>query len=136
MRRKIGEVKMYLNKSALEKLIQAHKNDRDSLDMIYDVLKGFEEYHAKIIEMEIKIKLFPAGTLDREEYQYMITELDKHRTMQHDSVLTGVNILNRMAERENIDPIYNGKVSKERPYRREVANAVLDFIQDIIVNRR
>ena len=127
---------MYLNKSALEKLIQTHKNDRDSLDMIYDVLKGFEEYHAKIIEMEIKIKLFPAGTLDREEYQYMITELDKHRTMQHDSVLTGVNILNRMAERENIDPIYNGKVSKERPYRREVANAVLDFIQDIIVNRR
>ena len=127
---------MYLNKSALEKLIQTHKNDRDSLDMIYDVLNGFEEYHAKIIEMEMKIKLFPAGTLDREEYQYMITELDKHRTMQHDSVLTGVNILNRMAERENIDPIYNGKVSKERPYRREVANAVLDFIQDIIVNRR
>lgn len=121
---------------ALEKLMQSYKDDRDSLDMIYDVLKGFEEYHAKIIEMEIKIKLFPAGTLDREEYQYMITELDKHRTMQHDSVLTGVNILNRMAERQNIDPIYEGIVSKERPYRREVANAVLGFIQDIIVNRR
>lgn len=117
------------NLNILEKLIQVYKDDKDSLDMIYDILRGFEEYHAKIVEMEVKIKLFPPGTL-------MITELDKRRTMQHNSVLTGVNILNRMAAMKGIEPIYSGMVSKERPYRREVANAVLDFIQNIIVNRR
>ena len=31
---------------------------------------------------------------------------------------------------------YAGTVSKERPYRREVANAVLDYLQSVIENRR
>ena len=66
----------------------------------------------------------------------MVTELDKHRTMQHDSLLTGVNILNRMAAMKGLDPIYSGTISKERPYRREVANAVLDYLQSVITNRR
>ena len=66
----------------------------------------------------------------------MVTELDKSRTMQHDSLLTGVNVLNRLAAMKNIEPIYDGTVSKERPYRREVANAALDFLQSVIENRR
>lgn len=37
---------------------------------------------------------------------------------------------------KNLEPIYAGTVSKERPYRREVANAVLDYLQSVIENRR
>ena len=124
------------NTNALEKLIQGCRDDKESLDMIYDIFKGFEEYHAKIVDMETKIKLYSTEVLEREEYQGMVTELDKHRTMQHDSLLTGVNILNRLATMKNLEPIYAGTVSKERPYRREVANAVLDYLQSVIENRR
>ena len=126
----------YINANALEKLIQGCRDDKESLDMIYDIFKGFEEYHAKIIDMETKIKLYSAELLGREEYQNMVTKLDKQRTLQHDSLLTGVNILNRLAKMKNIEAVYDGKVSKERPYRREVANAVLSYIQSVIENRR
>lgn len=125
-----------INTNALDKLIQNSRHDKESIEMIYDIFKGFEEYHKKIIDMEIKIRLYSTEILEREEYQSMVTELDKHRTMQHDSLLTGVNILNRMAAMKGLDPIYSGTISKERPYRREVANAVLDYLQSVITNRR
>ena len=125
-----------LNTTALGKLIQNNKDNKEMLDMIFGALKGFEEYHNKIVEMELKLQLYSSGTLDREDYQNMVMELDKRRTMSHDSVLTGINVLNRIAEKQGIEPIYSGTVSKERPYRREVANAVLDYIQTIIENRR
>ncbi len=124
------------NADVLEKLIDRYRDDKDSLDTIYDVLKGFEDYHARITEMEIKLKLYSAGIMEREAYQNMVMELDNRRTIQHNSVLTGVNILNRLAERCNLEPVYSGTVSRERPYRREVANAVLGYLQSIIDNRR
>ena len=124
------------NTQALEKLIQNNKEDKDILDMIFDVIKSFEEYHRSIVDMEIKLHIYSSETLDREEYQDMVTELDRRRTMCHDSVLTGMNVINRIAEKQKVEPIYSGTISKEKPYRREVANAVLDYIQTIIENRR
>ena len=107
-----GVIKMdnVFNKNSLEKLIQENKDDSEALEIIYDVVRGFEGYHTKIIEMELKLLIYKAGTLDREEYQSMVTELDKQRTVQHNSVLTGVNVLNRMAKQCNIEPIYSGVV--------------------------
>lgn len=125
-----------LNADALEQLIQINNDDKETIDIIYDVIKGFEEYHARIVEMELKLKLYPSGMLECEVYQNMVTELDKRRTMGHDSVLTGVNILNRIAEKQGLELIYKGTVSKNRPYRREVADAVLNYLQKIIENRR
>ena len=128
-------MKNSFNLTAFEKMVQHYKNDNEALEMIYDVLCSFEEYHTKIINMEAKIMIY-SGALDSNEYQKMVTELDKNRTIQHNSVLTGVNILNRLAEQVGLDPVYDGVVSKDRPFRREVANAVLDYLQSIIEKRR
>lgn len=40
-----------------------------------------------------------------------------------------------MADKAGLDPVYDGVVSKERPYRREVANAVFEYIESIINSR-
>ena len=124
------------NTQALEKIIQNNRDDKDTLDIILRVLKSFEEYHSRIVEMELMLQIYSSGVLDREDYQNMVMELDKRRTMSHDSVLTGINVLNRIAEKQSIEQIYSGTVCKERPYRREVADAVLDYIQTIIDDRR
>lgn len=60
---------------------------------------------------------------------------DKTRTIKHNALLTQVNMLNGIAAKENLPPFYEGGVSEERPYRREVANTILDYIQKIIVER-
>ena len=121
---------------ALQKIIQHYKEDKETIEVIYDILKGFEEYHMKIYEMEIKMRLFSYDTLGREDYQYMVKELDKMRTMQHNSILSGVNILNRLAANAELESVYDDIVSEERPYRREVANAVLAYVEDVIKNRK
>ena len=62
-------------------------------------------------------------------------ELDKSRTTYHNALLGNVNVLNRLAEKNTLPPFYDGKVSQDRPYRREVANGVLQYVEKIVKNR-
>jgi len=74
--------------------------------------------------------------MDASEYRDKVTELDSSRTRKHNSILTGIKIMNRLAEKQNLEPVYDGVVSEERPYRREVANAVLEYVEQVIKDRR
>ncbi|MBE6688892.1 MAG: DUF3232 domain-containing protein [Ruminococcaceae bacterium] len=100
-----------------------------------DALSGFEEYHRRIYEMEMKLKVYSAKCMEAEVYRDMRETLDRSRTNQHNIVIMDVGMLNRLAKNENILPVYEGVVSEERPYRRELADAVLEYIRDIIKNR-
>ena len=71
-----------------------------------------------------------------DEYKENVSKLDKGRTNEHNSVLGNVNLLNRLAEKNGLPLVYDGIVSHDRPYRREVANAVLHYVEEIITNRR
>lgn len=125
-----------INKDTLDKLISAYKDDATMLEIIFDQLKTFEDYHMAIYTMETKVKIYNSEILGLSDYQSMVMELDKKRTMCHDSVITAVNILNRLAEDKGIAPFYEGTVAFERPYRREVANAILSYTEEIIKQRK
>ena len=43
--------------------------------------------------------------------------------------------MNRLAEQAGLPPVYDGIVSEERPYRTELADAILVFAADVITNR-
>lgn len=126
------------NCEVLSKLISIYqsKGDDYGLDLICDELETFEEYHSAIYSMETKLKIKSLKSMEREDYQFMVESLDKKRTMLHNRVLIAVNVLNRMAAKEGLEPVYDGIVSEERPYRREVANAVLDYVESVIKSRR
>ena len=125
-----------INNETITKLIATYQEDKDMLDILYSSLKSFEEYHSVIFDMETWMKVFSYKSVDKEEYQSKVTDMDRRRTMCHNSVLSSVNILNRIAVKENLPLVYDGVVSEERPYRREVANAVLEYVENIIKNRR
>ena len=125
-----------INNETITKLITTCHEDKDILDILYSSLKSFEEYHSVIFDMETWMKVFSYKSIDKEEYQSKVTDMDIRRTMCHNSVLSSVNILNRLATKENFPLVYDGIVSEERPYRREVANAVLEYVENIIKNRR
>ena len=72
----------------------------------------------------------------KEEHKDTIANLDKSRTLQHNALLGNVNLLNRLAENNKLPLVYDGIISHERPYRREVANSVLEYIDFTINNRR
>lgn len=125
-----------INAETILKLSSLYVEDTEFLDILYSSLKSFEEYHSIIFDMESWMKVFSYKSIDKEEYQSKVTDMDRRRTMCHNSVLSSVNILNRLAAKENLPLVYDGIVSEERPYRREVANAVLEYVENIIKNRR
>ena len=109
--------------------------DIDTVKMISDCMKSFANYHEAIYELEIWLKLHNPKNTSTEEYQHKQSELAHSRTVCHNAALASINILNRMASSFGIGEIYCGTVSEERPYRTEVADAILDYIGDVMLKR-
>lgn len=125
---------MRLNRPALDQLIAECKNDIELLEAIQDALKSFEDYHSAIFYMETRKKIL-ADTVETKKYQEEVTAMDNKRTSCHNTVLANVSMLNRLAEINGLPPIYDGTISKEQPYRRQVADSVLDYVREIILER-
>ena len=112
-----------------------HADDRDMISLIVDGLESFERYHQAIYALEIQRKLYACGAMDSETYRDAIPHLDQVRTSAHNVVIMNVQILNRIAAQSNLEPFYDGVVSEERPYRTMLADAILEFVREIIDNR-
>ena len=122
-------------KQTIDNLIEIYKDAEKVLGIIERSITTFEEYHSEIFKMELWMKIY-SSSVDDGTYKDNVSRLDKLRTVTHNSVLANVNLLNRLAEKNNLPPVYDGIVSEERPYRREVANAVLEYVENIIKKRR
>lgn len=123
-----------LNTETIKLLLTAYSNEPDILKFIKSALDSFEDYHKAVFDEQ----LFPiiyGGAADAEAFREQAMSLDRKRTICHNSVIANVGILNRMAKNADLPPVYDGVVSEERPYRREVANAVFAYIEEIINNR-
>lgn len=124
-----------LNKDSIDKLISINKNDSEMLNFINSCITSFENYHKAVFDDQMFLRIYGTGALDPDEYRERRSAVDKKRTMYHNSIISNVNILNRLASKSNVDLVYDGVVSEEKPYRREVANAVFEYIEYIINNR-
>ena len=124
-----------LNKDTITKLIELNKDDRKTLEFIKARIDSFEQYHRAVFDDQMFQLFYVGSAIEGDEYREGRTAVDKTRTIYHNSVITNVSILNRLAEKAGLDPIYDGVVSEERPYRRQVANAVFEYIESIINNR-
>ena len=124
-----------INTEIIDRLVEIYFDDREMLDIIFSTLSDFEEYHQRIFEMETKLKVYTVKSVGAEEYKDMRETLDRSRTNKHNTVIVNVKMLNTLAERENLAPVYDGVVSEERPYRRELADAVLEYVESIIKKR-
>ena len=120
----------------LSELLAAVHEDRDVSALVLECLLSFQRYHETIYSMEINMKIYNYASTSITEFQDRATELDKHRTNNHNCVLDSINILNRIAVQYDVSPIYTGIVSEDHPYRREVADAVLAYVESVILARR
>lgn len=126
---------MTVNIETLNGLLRHFRNDQDDIKAIVHAMETFEDYQNAIYRLEITRRLFSCNAIESETYRSDTVERDRLRTYNHNAVIAQVNLLNRMAEEASLPPFYGGVVSEEKPYRRELANAILDFIWEVIVNR-
>lgn len=124
-----------LNKETFAKLTEQYQTDLEALEFLQSCIESFEKYHSAVFAEQTFLLLYGGGALDADEYRDRRTALDKARTVHHNSIISNVGILNRMAEQAGLPPVYDGIVSMDKPYRREVANAVFAFIEDVINSR-
>ena len=131
-----NESVVQINKSTLSALIGKCKGDRAVLDFIYKVLLDFKNYHRAVFKHECIMNVFGnSSCMERSEYQDMVSSADQNRRLSHNSLLAMVNAINRLAIKNGLPPFYNGIVSEEKPYRREVADAVFALMQTIVDER-
>ena len=126
---------MKINGETITALLSLYRNDPEMAEAVESAVMAFEHYHKSIYDLEIKKRLYECGVMDSETYRELIPALDKTRTNTHNALLTQVNILNRMAAGAGLPPVYDGTVSEERPYRRQVADAVLEYVRQVILDR-
>lgn len=119
----------------LQLLMDHFRDDGEALEFIRDCVRTFSEYHAVIVEMEFWLKAYNYDNMGEGDYQYQKVRLDSARTVRHNAVISHVSALNRMAVAAGLEPIYDGTVSEERPYRRQVADGVLGYIEQLVRDR-
>ena len=124
-----------VNPETINRLIEIHKDDAEMADIIVDALETFEKYHQAIFKLEIRRKLFACGAMSSETYREIIPELDGVRTACHNTLLSEVRMLNRLADQAGLPPFYEGEVSEKVPVRTWVADAVLEYVRQVIVDR-
>lgn len=116
-------------------LMDRAQDDQELLEFFGDCLASFRAYEAAILEMEGWMKLYRPATLGTTAYQDQREALDKARTRCHNAVLANMSALNRMAAAQGLEPVYDGTVSEETPYRRQVADGVLGYLHTLVEGR-
>lgn len=124
-----------LNQTVLSKLFLFYKDDAEVLQMIEESMGVFSDYHKAVFSLEMYKKIHEGAAAQTPQYKETVMSMDRTRTVYHNSLLSNVSMLNNMAKVAGLPPVYDGIVSQERPYRRQVANAVFAFMEDIINNR-
>lgn len=120
---------------SFQALMDGAQDDPELLEFLSGCLSSFSAYQSAIVEMEGWMKVYRPETLGAQAYQERREALDKARTRCHNAVLANVSALNRMAAAAGLEPVYDGTVSEERPYRRQVADGVLAYLEEVIRQR-
>jgi hypothetical protein len=120
---------------SVEILSEACKLDYLDLKLIEQAITIFSEYHKSIIYENAYYRIFSNSDMPGVDFQTEHHQRDEMRANRHNEVITYVCILNKLAKLKGLQPTYAGIISRDQPYRREVANAVLELIQELIISR-
>lgn len=91
----------------------------------WDKLSRFFEYANLVASFEHKMTMIQATSIDTEDYQNRVKELDQSRKIKHDASLAAVDVLNKIAEKMNLEPFYEGKKERE-----VIANEIFSFVKE------
>ena len=123
-----------LNGEVLEALFRHYAGDDEGQAFIEECILSFETYHNAVFREQLFRRVY-GGATDPDHFRDEWTERDRNRTVHHNAVIANVAILNRLAGQAGLDPVYDGVVSEERPYRRQVADAVFAWVEAVINER-
>ncbi len=107
----------------------------DTFAAFMDALESFEAYHTAVHALEIRRYLYAHGCMDFSSFRELYDDLQQKQWDTFHEAVKSLLFLNRLAEENGLEPVYNGTISQERVHRIEIADAVLDYLNTLVSNR-
>ena len=120
-----------INENSIQGLFNVFIDEPDGTSFIRESLQTFSSYSAAIFRMET----YKLSQGDDPSETSELSRLDESRSNAHEAVIASIKNLNHICEVNKIPPIYKGTVAPEHPYRVEIADAVLLYVQKVMENR-
>lgn len=109
----------------INQLIIKCKDDDRILKLVSEQLDTLSDYVKIVVNMQYKNAILleskPNG------YQDDVINLDRNRTNAHNAAINACNIINRIAEKNELEQIFNIDTSD----RKQVAKVIGDFINEL-----
>lgn len=125
------DINMKSDVNVISRLVILHKDDRDYLEYLKDVLDDFGAY-VEIINKQENLAVVGKYSLSKEDYRFELETLDRHRRMIHNNIIRGIKNINRMCKEDNLPIFYDGSEGD----RVEVAEFVFKCVEKNFRNRK
>lgn len=117
--------------SVIIKLVEVYKDDEGMLFMISNTLKSCSKYVDLINQQEILVTV-DKYALSKEVLLERIKSLDNQRRATHNGIISGLKLINRLCDSNNIDKFYSG----DEEDRYQVADFAMELTNNAFVNRK
>lgn len=115
--------------SMLQNRFAAESNAEDAAYLTKGLL-SFSKYAAAIYDLEVYMLMNGSdANLDEQK------RLDDKRSHAHESVISHLEGLHGLCGMYNIPPVYSGTLLRGYPFRVEIADAVLAYVNDVLEKR-
>lgn len=121
------------NQKTLDKILAT--NDEDYVDIAKDSINSFNNYTQIVVNFEDDIDELKKDSPD--SYRMRMVELDRKRKIAHDTCLSSVDILNRIAQNEKMQPfcdLGNNIKSAKEVNRTDIADAIFTWSYEHLDN--
>lgn len=103
----------------------------DSRTIVSKYATTFHNYVKTVVDGEMKL-LIQGSSLEGQEYRDAIAQYDGNRHSAHERAISDVKVLNRLAAREGLSPVFTGDDTQ----RHQVADFCLELEEHLFQNRR
>jgi len=107
----------------------------EDLNLLMSIIESIEDYHRAIIRESTYYTIFTRASSDEAGFFDEYERLDQARTAAHNLMLQHVSMLNNLARLHGMQELYPDEISEKAPMRRQVADAALCLMEEIIKNR-
>lgn len=128
-------MKNNISLDSMNALIAACKDQPDDLKAVFEALCTFESYHQAVVRETGFHRVFLNSTSGSPENQNQYSQFDRSRTIGHNAVIVYLQMLNQLTELYKVPLFYTGSVSEDYPHRREIGDAILQFLHDLVDSR-
>lgn len=118
--------KPYINTESINKILE----NQEYVSSAERFIKNIFNYASFIMREENLITIASTQAIDTQDYQDRITQIDNSRKIKHDSAISGLSSLNRIAKMMDIEEVYKGEIDYDPTTRGDIANCIIQWAKE------